>query len=115
METEKLQSPQTETVAKLTKEQLATATEIRYSKDAAFIAMQDLVRTAYSIYEEKKAKLLEQEQKLWQSLYDAFDLDPSATYSIDAENRSLVKHFEPALEVITETEALATTEADHIS
>lgn len=115
MDTEQLQELQSETVAKLTKQQFAKATEIRYSKDVAFQAMQELVRTAYSLYEEKKAKLIEQEHELWQGLYDAFDLDPDATYSIDAKNHALVKHLEPQPEVITEVEALAKTEADHVN
>lgn len=105
MDTEKLvEQPQFQTVAKLTKQQFETAAEIRYSKDAAFQAMQELVRTAYNIYEDKKAKLLEKEQEFWQNLYDAFDLDPEAVYSIDNKDRTLVRHVSSDVPIAEETE-----------
>ena len=107
-------NPQFETVAKLTKQQFAKAAEIRYSKDAAFQAMQELVRTAYSLYEEKKAKLIEREQELWKELYDAFGLDPNAVYSIDNKDHSLVKHPDRP-DTRSEVDALGDTESDHIN
>lgn len=109
------ETPQLETVAKLTKQQFAKAAEIRYAKDAAFQAMQELVRTAYSLYEDRKAKLLEREQELWKELYDAFGLDPDAVYSIDNKDHTLVRHPHLPEPVISETEALTNTEADHIN
>lgn len=115
MDTTQLQEPQFKTVAKLTKQQFTQAAEIRYAKDAAFAAMQDLVRTAYTIYEDRKAELMEQEQEFWQTLYSDFELDPVAVYSIDNKEHTLIQHIEPEPEVKTEAESLTTTEADFVN
>lgn len=115
MDTKQLQEPQFKTVAKLTKQQFTKAAEIRHSKDAAFLAMQDLVRTAYTLYEDRKAVLMEQEQEFWQTLYADFELDPVAVYSIDNKEHTLIQHIMPSPEVQTEAEALTVTEADFVN